>query len=170
MFNRYAHLHTHRTRTPLELEREPLPVPGHGPGRQFLARASYPQAVAWIGACLADALHHAHERGLLHLDLKPSNVLLAFDGQPMLLDFHIAQEPIRPDGGLPEWLGGTPAYMSPEQRAAMQAVSAGRPVPAPLLYREVGMVRYWSEHIFDPAEFDVPPRDAALDTGAILLS
>jgi tetratricopeptide (TPR) repeat protein len=108
----------------------PLPVPGHGPGRQFLAHASYTRAVVWIGACLADALQYAHERGLVHLDLKPSNVLLAADGQPMLLDFHIAQEPIRPEGVMPEWLGGTPAYMSPEQQAALQAMSAGRPIPA----------------------------------------
>src|SRR5262249_46359227 len=107
----------------------PLPLPGHGPGRQFLARASYTQAVAWIGACLADALHHAHQRGLVHLDLKPSNVLLAADGQPMLLDFHIAQEPIRPGGATPEWLGGTPAYMSPEQQTVLQAMLAGQPLP-----------------------------------------
>src|SRR5262249_25754926 len=103
-----------------------------GPARQWLAQASYAQAICWIGACLADALQYAHERGLVHLDLKPSNVLLAADGQPMLLDFHLAREPIRPDGAGPQWLGGTAGYMSPEQRAALLAVQQGRDVAQPV--------------------------------------
>ena len=96
--------------------------------RQFLTRGSYVNAICWIGVCLADALQYAHERGLLHLDLKPSNVLLAADGQPMLLDFHLAREPVDPrDESIP-WLGGTTGYMSPEQMAGVQAVLKGRPV------------------------------------------
>jgi serine/threonine protein kinase len=101
-----------------------------GPARQFLEGASAAQAVAWIGACLADALHYAHEQGLVHLDVKPSNVLLAADGQPMLLDFHLARGPLSPEGPPPAWLGGTPAYLSPEQWAALNAVRAGGRVPA----------------------------------------
>jgi serine/threonine protein kinase len=97
----------------------PIALPVQGPARQFLAQASYIQAICWIGACLADALHFAHQRQLLHLDLKPSNILLAADGTPMLLDFHLAQPPIRPDGPALRQLGGTPAYMSPEQWSAM---------------------------------------------------
>jgi serine/threonine protein kinase len=107
----------------------PLALPARGGARQFLAQASYPQAVCWLAACLAEALHYAHERGLVHLDLKPSNILLAADGQPMLLDFHVAQGPLYPDRPPPERLGGSPAYMSPEQLAALDAVRAGRPVP-----------------------------------------
>jgi serine/threonine protein kinase/tetratricopeptide (TPR) repeat protein len=103
-------------------------LPASGPARQFLARAPYVEAVAWMGACLADALHYAHERGLLHLDIKPTNVLLAADGQPMLLDFHLARGPIRPDGVPPRGMGGTPYFMSPEQQLAMEAVCGGRPV------------------------------------------
>jgi serine/threonine protein kinase/tetratricopeptide (TPR) repeat protein len=106
-----------------------LAIPAEGPARRSLSGASYVQAICWIGACLADALHYAQERNLIHLDLKPSNVLLAADGQPMLLDFHLACEPIHPGAPLPEWLGGTPAYMSPEQQLALAAVRAGQGVP-----------------------------------------
>jgi serine/threonine protein kinase len=105
-----------------------VPLPATGPARQFLARASYVEAVLWMGACLADALHYAHERGLLHLDIKPTNVLLAADGQPMLLDFHLARGPIHPDGVPPRGMGGTPYFMSPEQQLAMEAVCGGRKV------------------------------------------
>jgi eukaryotic-like serine/threonine-protein kinase len=103
-----------------------LRLPGQGPVRQFLARASYVQAVCWVGACLAEALHYAHQRGLVHLDLKPANVLLAADGQPLLLDFHLAREPFRPGGPVPDGLGGTPGYMAPEQRQALTALKLGR--------------------------------------------
>jgi serine/threonine protein kinase/Flp pilus assembly protein TadD len=108
----------------------PVPRAAREPARQFLARASAVQAVCWLGACLADALHHAHGRGLVHLDVKPSNVLLTADGQAMLLDFHLAREPLRRGEPAPAWLGGTPAYMSPEQRAALDAVRGGGDVPA----------------------------------------
>src|SRR5262249_43794135 len=108
----------------------PIALSMSGRAHDFLARASYVEAVCWIGACLADALQYAHEHGLLHLDLKPSNVLLAADGQPMLLDFHLAREPLRPGDPAPEALGGTPGYMAPEHEAALAAGAGGRPVPA----------------------------------------
>jgi tetratricopeptide (TPR) repeat protein len=94
----------------------------------MLANVSFVQAMCWITASLADALQFAHERGIVHLDLKPSNVLLATDGQPMLLDFHLAREPIRPNGPLPDNFGGTLPYMPDEQRAAMQSLQNGKPV------------------------------------------
>ena len=100
----------------------PITLPARGPARQLLLNASYVQAVTWIGACLADALQHAHERGLVHLDVKPQNVLLAADGQPMLLDFHLAQKPVQDDSLLPSRFGGTPKYMSPEQQLLTTAV------------------------------------------------
>jgi serine/threonine protein kinase/tetratricopeptide (TPR) repeat protein len=107
---------------------------GHGPCPfpAGLAAAPYAETVCWVGACLAEALQYAHERGLVHLDLKPSNVLLTADGQPMVLDFHLAREPIPPGGERPTWLGGTPGYMSAEQEAALRAVTQGRPPPLPV--------------------------------------
>jgi hypothetical protein len=105
-------------------------APPAGPVHRFLSGATFAQAMCWVGACLADALQYAHERDLLHLDLKPDNVLLAADGQPMLLDFHLARAPLAPGALPPDWVGGTPGYMAPEQEAALAAVRAGDPVPA----------------------------------------
>lgn len=105
-------------------------VPVRGPGCRLLEQSSYVEAVCRIGACLAEALQYAHDRGLLHLDVKPANVLIAADGTPMLLDFHLARPPLRAGAQPPPWLGGTPGYMAPELVAALEAVASGRPVPA----------------------------------------
>ena len=62
---------------PARRRRLPASSRPDGPGRGLPGAATYAEAVCWIGACLAEALQHAHERGLVHLDIKPSNVLLA---------------------------------------------------------------------------------------------
>src|SRR5262249_12782777 len=113
-------------------DQAPLCLPAHGPARVLLRRSSWAEAICWIGACLAEALDYAHQRGLVHLDLKPSNVLIASDGQPLLLDFHLAREPLSAGKSAPDWFGGTPAYMAPEQREAWTAIEAGRPLPVPV--------------------------------------
>ena len=96
------------------------------PARRFLALTSFVRAVCWIGASLADALQYAHDRGLVHMDVKPSNILLAADGQPMLLDFHLARAPFTIEDAPGEGVGGTPGYMSPEQEAVVAAIETGQ--------------------------------------------
>ena len=70
---------------------------------------------AALGAVLADALAHAHERGVVHRDVKPSNVLLDVDGRPKIGDFGIAFV----DGAAAltgsGFTVGTVAYLAPEQ-------------------------------------------------------
>ena len=114
----------------LDRAREPSPWPHtvDGPTRQFVARSSYVQTVCWIGACLADALQYAHERGLTHMDVKPSNIMITADCQPMLLDFHLASEPISIGEAPADGVGGTPGYMSPEQQAMIKAIGSGIPI------------------------------------------
>lgn len=109
--------------------RLPAPQPTAGAARDFLANATYVQAVCWLGACFAEALHYAHEHGLVHLDLKPSNILIAADGQPLLLDFHLARAPLSEGQPAPYDLGGTLAYMPPEQRTAVRMAGEARPLP-----------------------------------------
>ena len=77
-----------------------------------------------LASQIADALHAAHERGVLHRDLKPDNVMVVRQGgspHAKLLDFGIAQL-TSPDPGATRTVTGdvmgTPAYMSPEQAAA----------------------------------------------------
>jgi serine/threonine-protein kinase len=77
-----------------------------------------PRRACEFMATLADAVHYAHQRGVLHRDLKPGNVLVDERGQPQITDFGLArlleedQELTRSNAVL-----GTPGYMSPEQAA-----------------------------------------------------
>lgn len=54
-------------------------------------RNDYFQSIARIGMQIADALHHAHERGVIHRDIKPANILLDEFGSPMVTDFGLAR-------------------------------------------------------------------------------
>lgn len=77
---------------------------------------SYEQTVLWLARQVVRGLAHAHDRQVLHLDIKPGNILVADDGEPLLLDFHLAQIPVA--GSEPQLVGGTIPYMSPEQLTA----------------------------------------------------
>ncbi|MFJ8357344.1 protein kinase [Streptomyces sp. NPDC093984] len=74
-----------------------------------------PGRVAELGAALAQALAHVHSAGIVHRDVKPSNVLLNASGAPHLADFGIARLVNATRHTASDVLIGTAAYLSPEQ-------------------------------------------------------
>lgn len=81
----------------------------HGP-------VPWPRALA-ITAKVLDALEYSHDRGLVHRDIKPVNVMITPDGAVKVMDFGIARALFVTDGALtdPGRIMGTPQYFSPEQ-------------------------------------------------------
>jgi hypothetical protein len=100
----------------------PSTPPPAGPVRDSRPDPSagrFDRAAALI-ADVAEALHHAHQQGVTHRDVKPSNLLLAPDGRLSVTDFGLARMLEQPGMTVTGEFVGTPAYMSPEQ------VTAGR--------------------------------------------
>ncbi len=80
-------------------------------------------------ATIARAVHYAHQRGLLHRDLKPGNILLDRDGQPHITDFGLARR-IDTDSAMTQagTIVGTPSYIAPEQAAGAKVLTTGADV------------------------------------------
>jgi serine/threonine protein kinase len=113
----------------------PLPVP----------------AVRWLAAGCAEALQSIHGVGLLHRDVKPSNVLVAPDG-PQVIDFGVARAAERIQLTATRGAAGTPAYMAPEQaRDATLASSASDmfSLGATLVFAATGHPPYQGETVMD---------------------
>src|SRR5262249_52088088 len=88
-----------------------------------------PRDAARLLATVARAVHHAHQRGLIHRDLKPGNILIDKDGQPHVADFGLAKR-LTGDGRLTVSgaIIGTPSYRAPEQAAARKGLSVAADV------------------------------------------
>ncbi|MGW9498410.1 serine/threonine-protein kinase [Streptomyces prasinus] len=74
-----------------------------------------PRRAAEVGLAVLDVLRSAHREGILHRDVKPSNVLIAEDGRVVLTDFGIAQVEGDPSITSTGMLVGAPSYISPER-------------------------------------------------------
>ena len=83
-----------------------------------------PQQAKRIGKALADALSHIHSRGIVHRDVKPSNVLLADDGTPYLADFGFAHAADGPALTATDCVVGTAGYLAPEQAEGLPVTPA----------------------------------------------
>lgn len=74
-----------------------------------------PRRAAEVGLAILDVLRSAHREGILHRDVKPSNVLISEDGRVVLTDFGIAQVEGDPSVTSTGMLVGAPSYISPER-------------------------------------------------------
>jgi serine/threonine protein kinase len=80
-----------------------------------------PRQAAEVIAKLARTVHHAHEHGIVHRDIKPGNILLDTNGEPHLTDFGVARLlETEKDATRTTEVLGTPSYMAPEQAQGNQ--------------------------------------------------
>jgi len=89
--------------------------PGAFRDRQLLDESDFVEAILWMGARIANSLAYAHRQGIIHLDVKPANILLNPYGRPLLTDFNVAISQRALSNGAPVNFGGTFHYMAPEQ-------------------------------------------------------
>src|SRR5258708_17179027 len=124
-------------------------------GRAQPRKLAGQSAIASLLAKVARAVHYAHQRGVLHRDLKPTNILLDPQGQPHVTDFGLAKL-FEEESSLTQTVAvlGTPAYMSP----ALASGNAAEATTAADIY-SLGAILY--EFLTGQPPFRAPP---ALET------
>ncbi len=115
------------TPAPAQEPGAPSPGPGGLPSSGSSTRSlGYVRTVAQFGVQVAEALDHAHTRGIHHRDIKPGNLLLDAQGQLWVTDFGLAHVQGNPCLTLTGDVLGTLRYMSPEQVLARRVLIDGR--------------------------------------------
>ena len=123
---------------------------------QPLAPAQALEAICQI----CDALHHAHQHGVIHRDIKPANILFTKEGRAKLADFGIARPASEGDDSgrltLSNMVMGTPAYMAPEQQRGHTDLRADIYALGVMLYEMLTGER-------PQGIFEMPSRKVAVD-------
>ena len=129
-------------------------IPGGSLASRLESYKDDPRAAAALLAEVAEAVQHAHARGILHRDLKPANILLDERGRPHVTDFGLAKKleesiELTQSGAVM----GTPAYMAPEQslglRGAVTTVSDVYGLGAVLYALLTGRAPFQGDNVID---------------------
>jgi WD40 repeat protein/tRNA A-37 threonylcarbamoyl transferase component Bud32 len=113
-------------------------VPGQNLAQRMAERPLPEEESARLLAAVARAVHHAHQHGVIHRDIKPTNILVDAQGVPYLVDFGLAKLLAgSADATQTVALLGTPHYMAPEQ-----ALAAGKGVSTKADVYSLGAVLY----------------------------
>ena len=113
--------------------------------------------VKHIFKSVCEGLSYAHNKGIIHCDIKPGNIMLADNGMAKLMDFGVAQKVAGSDKNDSHPVAGTPAYMSPEQQKGYTSKQSDIYSLAVCLYEAlVGQVP-WSVKGFDVTTKKIVP-------------
>ena len=99
-----------------------------------------PAELASLGAATADALHSVHQQGVVHLDVKPGNVVLRRDGTAVLIDFGLSHHARYPDLHAEEtrFRAGSAPYLAPDQEKVRQTLAKVGQTVLPAFHLRIG--------------------------------